>query len=444
MTARTASIQASQAKSELARKERHFNEVHRMLTDEISESAKQLYQALPSQYDAQKTRGKKRTYTMMSEIGKGSYGTVHQAKIQEGVKKEKIVALKLTGEGDKEAIKSAIHESEILKQLKDAPHGSRLIEASLIKHGSLFSHQIAMDFEQGTCLHKLSFPKSLTMRDLKALTQGLLEQLVLLNSMGKVHADLKPGNIVYNPKSQIVKLVDYGNCHRPGDDYSTYVQTQGYRAPEVILGKPFDGRIDVWSLGCTLCKVLLNAEFFSPPGKDGSLETSRAHIEMIVEVIGLPSYEYLKDCKFAEAFFKIDHKNGKVLGLQGSPRNHGMREKIKNPSDPVLRDLISKMLSWNRPSAEEMLKHPFFHDEISFKLEAHVPPDREIAFEFALPSQEPFMKVDASETTTCVHVPLTPSLLVTPVDKATGEKGTTLAVNAEKDDSIIFNVTEDL
>ncbi len=34
-----------------------------------------------------------------------------------------------------------------------------------------------------------------------------------------------------------------------------YVQSRSYRAPEVILGMPYDQKIDIWSLGCILAEL---------------------------------------------------------------------------------------------------------------------------------------------------------------------------------------------
>lgn len=46
------------------------------------------------------------------------------------------------------------------------------------------------------------------------------------------------------------KVTDLGNA-TPKDCHSTEdIQTREYRAPEVILGKPWDEKVDTWSLGC--------------------------------------------------------------------------------------------------------------------------------------------------------------------------------------------------
>jgi serine/threonine protein kinase len=46
------------------------------------------------------------------------------------------------------------------------------------------------------------------------------------------------------------------------DRQSSYIQSRSYRAPEVILGLPYDGKIDIWSLGCVVAELYTNEVTF--------------------------------------------------------------------------------------------------------------------------------------------------------------------------------------
>lgn len=52
-----------------------------------------------------------------------------------------------------------------------------------------------------------------------------------------------------------VKVIDLGSSCFITDQLSSYVQSRSYRAPEVILGLPYDYKVDVWSLGCILAEL---------------------------------------------------------------------------------------------------------------------------------------------------------------------------------------------
>ena len=74
--------------------------------------------------------------------------------------------------------------------------------------------------------------------------------------LGLIHCDLKPENILVKSYSRCeVKVIDLGSSCFPPDNLCSYVQSRSYRAPEVILGLPYDKKIDVWSLGCILAEL---------------------------------------------------------------------------------------------------------------------------------------------------------------------------------------------
>lgn len=57
--------------------------------------------------------------------------------------------------------------------------------------------------------------------------------------------------------NKTVKIIDLGSSVFFHNDPIYYVQTRSYRAPEVILGIPYDGKIDIWSLGCIIAEMYM-------------------------------------------------------------------------------------------------------------------------------------------------------------------------------------------
>ena len=79
---------------------------------------------------------------------------------------------------------------------------------------------------------------------------------MFLHGLGIIHCDLKPENILIKSyKKCEVKIIDLGSSCFRSDNLSLYVQSRSYRAPEVILGLPYDEKIDLWSLGCILAEL---------------------------------------------------------------------------------------------------------------------------------------------------------------------------------------------
>ena len=89
----------------------------------------------------------------------------------------------------------------------------------------------------------------------------LCETLKYCHNMGIVHRDLKPENILYESESEnsILKLADFGVSKiltNPSEMISTVVGTTNYQPPELIKGKKYNEKCDVYALG-TIFYILL-------------------------------------------------------------------------------------------------------------------------------------------------------------------------------------------
>jgi len=113
---------------------------------------------------------------------------------------------------------------------------------------------------------------------LKYITKQILISLEFLHSMDIIHCDIKPENILLeNVENAKVKLIDFGSSCFSNDRQSSYIQSRSYRAPEVILGLPYSGKIDIWSLGCVVAEMFTNEVTFN----NHSLISMLARIEAI-------------------------------------------------------------------------------------------------------------------------------------------------------------------
>ncbi|KAK9877754.1 hypothetical protein WA026_019434 [Henosepilachna vigintioctopunctata] len=75
------------------------------------------------------------------------------------------------------------------------------------------------------------------------------------------------------------------------------IQSRFYRAPEVILGLPYDSAIDMWSCGCILIELYIGTPPFG--GHDEEDQMNR-----IVEVMEIPPQHLLDQGTSTKTFFQ--------------------------------------------------------------------------------------------------------------------------------------------
>jgi len=84
-----------------------------------------------------------------------------------------------------------------------------------------------------------------------------------------MHADIKPENLLVNENHSILKISDLGSASDVSEnDITPYLVSRLYRAPEIILGLPYDCSLDMWSIGCTLYELYTGKILF--PGRNNN------------------------------------------------------------------------------------------------------------------------------------------------------------------------------
>lgn len=166
------------------------------------------------------------------------------------------------------------------------------------------------------------------------------------------------------PEMFSVKLIDLGNSHCLGDKQPSLVQTAPYRAPEVILGLPFDEKVDVWSVGCVVYELLTGHILF--PTIDtatGKHISSTQHLRDILATVSYPGDEYFQASSKGSSLLTHGHlKKGPddclLLSLQSRLEQNGFTREEAYLAGSFLEQILV-IDHGKRPSAAQMLEHPW-------------------------------------------------------------------------------------
>lgn len=131
------------------------------------------------------------------------------------------------------------------------------------------------EYVQGDTLAELLTGAKLTEKEARQVTMQLCQALHVLHSMGAVHRDVKPENVILRGSDAVLIDFDAARIYKDESESDTQVLgTMGFAAPEQYGIVQSDARADIFSLG-----VLLNIML---TGKHPSREMAAGKMGRIV------------------------------------------------------------------------------------------------------------------------------------------------------------------
>ncbi|KAF3388552.1 Serine/threonine-protein kinase KIC1 [Penicillium rolfsii] len=204
-------------------------------------------------------------YEFEELIGKGAYGRVYKGR---QIPSGRLVAIKVLDidsldykslrDFRDESIKDFIHETKVMKQVKDsgAKNINELIEAISI-HSQLW---LVCEYCPGGSVRTLmrATNDKLDEKYIIPIARELAVGLHAIHEAGIIHRDVKAANILIHEEGRL-EICDFGVAgvlQSQRDKRSTWIGTPHWMPPEMFTTRgeahKYGSEIDVWAYGCTL------------------------------------------------------------------------------------------------------------------------------------------------------------------------------------------------
>lgn len=314
-------------------------------------------------------------YQVLSYIGSAAFSRAVQClDLQTG----EMICMKII-KNDKDFMDQSFDEIKLLKLINantenvDDKHCLRLIDYFYHKEHLFIVTELLRDnlYEFSKFNREGGEEPYFTLGRLQRITKQLLVALKYIHSLWLIHADLKPENILMKSYSRCeVKLIDFGSSCFVDDRLLSYVQSRSYRAPEVLLGLPYNQQIDLWSLGCVIAEVWTGYVLF----QNDSVQSLLARI---IGIIGPLPREMMHCGRFVPQYFTQDGRLYRELDVLASPdgmqtdvhrqiqlllpKVSSLRQRMRTDDEQFL-DFLSSLLRIDptkRLSAAQALEHPW-------------------------------------------------------------------------------------
>ncbi|XP_075898644.1 homeodomain-interacting protein kinase 2 isoform X3 [Nelusetta ayraudi] len=265
------------------------------------------------------------TYEVLEFLGRGTFGQVVKC-WKRGT--SEIVAIKILKNHPSYARQGQIEVSILARLSTESADDYNFVRAYECfqhkNHTCLVFEMLEQNLYDFLKQNKFS---PLPLKYIRPVLQQVAAALMKLKSLGLIHADLKPENIMLvDPSRQPyrVKVIDFGSAsHVSKAVCSTYLQSRYYRAPEIILGLPFCEAIDMWSLGCVIAELFLGWPLY--PGA-----SEYDQIRYISQTQGLPAEYLLSSGTKTTRFFNRDPDSTYPLWRLKTQEDHEGETGIKS------------------------------------------------------------------------------------------------------------------
>jgi cyclin-dependent kinase len=223
--------------------------------------------------------------------------------------RNRLVALKITTPDLERPPHNSKREARILVAAK-GDYIIKLLETFQQAGGHFVLAFPFMPYGLDSLLYKHQLPDSAR----RAVLRDIFSALAHLHSLGIIHRDVKPSNVLLCSPSGPAHLSDFGIAWSPADpacepagEKILDVGTTCYRPPELLFGhQEYNEKLDMWAAGCVAAQVVcLNGKTLFDAGDLGS---ELALIRSMFETLGTPTVETWPEAEGFPDWGKMEFK----------------------------------------------------------------------------------------------------------------------------------------
>ncbi len=284
-------------------------------------------------------------YTIRSEIGEGGTSSVFRAEhATHGVVAVKVLREKLRQ--DKTAVARFVREARYGERVRH-PNVVQTLEVGEARPGM---HFLAIEWAAGELLEKyVKTHAPLAADEVAGIVSQIAAAVQAAHAVGIVHRDLKPDNVMYDPATRQVKLLDFGiatDTDMAPEERLTragfFVGTLMYVAPEALSGELVSPAADQYSLATIAYLMLTGCLPFTA-------KTPREMFSQLLSQPPIPLNEARPGLRFGTVVEQVI-----MRGLSKDPRQrfpdtvafaHALNEALAHPEPEPAPGLLSRVKS---------------------------------------------------------------------------------------------------